>query len=259
MMLCLFSPQSRSEPDIRSPGPELATFPENVNTLPAGNGYIEISAGYVGSSATEDGKVNTPFLLEYGLTDDIELRIYDNGFTWSDTNKTFRGFEPPTFGALIHVMDEQPEYFLPAIAFEPLVTTNLLGNSNTQGGIQPILQFTFVNTLPSDIEFNYTLGTFRNRNNLNQENWQFQFQWALQREFFWDDLALFIHGAYNTLTITPPENSAPSVVLTTGQSVIGGGFILTVSDRLALYGQISGGINTDSTAILSWAGFSFAF
>ena len=42
-----------AEPDITSPGPELPTSPENVNTLLTGNGYLEISLfGYVGNAKT---------------------------------------------------------------------------------------------------------------------------------------------------------------------------------------------------------------
>ena len=249
----LYPFQSAADPTIRAPGPELATFPENVNTLMAGEGYFEVSAfGYTGSSTSASGQYNTPFLLEYGVT-------YDNGFTWNETNKSYRGFEPPTFGALIHLMDEKPEYCLPAIAFEPLMTTDLLGNNNTSGGVQPNLVLTFVNTLPEDIEFNYTLGTFRKRNDLNQNIWEFQFEWALQRSFFMDDFKLFIHGTYNSLNMSPPDLSGPSSTNETGQSVVGGGFILTATERLAFYGQISGGLSAASPSILSWSGFAFAF
>ena len=253
-------PTEAHAPDIRTPGPELATFPENVDTLPSGNAYVEVSAfGYVGGDALESGQFNTPFLLEYGLTDDIELRLYDNGFSWQEGSGHYRGFEPPTFGALIHLLDEDPDHYLPAMAFEPLITTDLLGNDNTRGGIQPVFQFTFVNTLPLDIEFNYTLGVLRSRNIQNQNNWEFQFEWAFQRSFFSEDLDLFVHGTYNTADITLPNSPSPSSIYGTSESVMGGGFIWTALPRLSLYGQISGGLNQYSPSVLSWAGFAVAF
>ena len=248
-----------AEPDITSPGPELPTFPENVNTLPAGNGYIELSAfGYVGSDMESPGMFNTPFLLEYGATDNIELRIYDNGFAWNGTNKSYSGFQPPTFGALIHVMDEQSDIFLPAIAIEPLVATNIFGNSNTRGGVQPIFLFTFVNTLPFEIEFNYTLGTIRAINSLNENYWQFEFQWALQKEVF-ECLQLFIHGSYNSVNLSSQSLPALQNTYATEESVIGAGFIFTANERLAFYGQISGGVNPYTPSIVSWGGFAISF
>ncbi len=248
-----------AEPDIRNPGPELPTFPENVDTIPAGAAYVELSGGYVGHDREDYGRYNTPFLLQYGVTDEIELRVYDNGFTWYEGDQGYRGFEPPTFGALIHIMDEMPEYFLPAMAFEPLVTTNVLGNSDTIGGVQPQLMFTFVNSLPFDIQLNYTFGALRVRNDFGQNNWQFQFEWALQRKLFLEDLQVFIHGNYNSVELPSPTILVPQATFSTGASVIGGGFTYTVNSRVALFGQISGGIDPYAPSILSWAGFAVSF
>lgn len=246
-------------PDIRNPGPELPTYPENVDTLPAGTAYVELSAGYLGRDRGEPGRYNTPFLLHYGVIENVELRLYDNGFTWYESHQGYRGFEPLSFGSLIHIMDEKPAYFLPSIAFEPIVTTNLLGNANTTGGVQPILMLTFQNTLPEDIQFNYTFGALRVRNGLGRDDWQFQFQWALQRQAFFEDLQLFVHGTYNTMTGTSPDAAAAQTTFMVGQSVIGGGFIYTLNERLALFGQASGGLNADTPAMVSWTGFSVAF
>ena len=242
------------------PDPEIPSYPENTDTLPQGMAMIEISPfGYVGGSSEEGEQFNNPFMIQYGLTDNIELRVIDNGFSFTSGYRQYRGFEPPTFGALIHLIDQGDDFFEPSIAFESLFATDLLGNDATRGGFQPTLQFAVEHTLPMEISFNYTLAALRTRNEINQNTWEFQFSWAFQRPMFRDDLDLFIHGTYNTADLTAPYSPTSSPLYSTGESVAGGGFVWKYAPRFSIYGQLSGGLTSTTPSMISWGGFSWAF
>ena len=97
----------------------------------------------------------------------------------------------------------------------------------------------FDQSLPFEIDFSYTVGATRMLDPAGQNVWEASFQWALQRDFFSKDFALFIHGFYNAATLPRvPQPSQP--VIADGhlrQNAVGAGFIWTANPRLAVYGQ----------------------
>ena len=251
----------RSRPDIANPGPDLANFPNSPFTLPQGHAYAEIAPfSYTGPAFNSPAQYNAQFLLRYGLIDNIELRLMGNGPSWVGGANSTWGFSPLIFDTKFLMLEEKPDYFLPAIGFEAYIQTQWLGSAAFNGGIQPSFTFNFDQSLPWDIDFNYSLGTTRFQDGAGRNVWGFSFQWALQRDFFSKDFALFIHGIYNTASIPRvPDSPLPYSAYDNPTQVTVGGFVWTVNNRLAFYGQVSGGATKSTPSINSLAGFAVAF
>ena len=251
----------RAEPDIDNPGPDLANFPNSAFTLPQGRAYIEISPfTFYGSALGSPAQYNAEFLLRYGATDNIELRLFGNGLSWTGQHDAW-GFSPIAFDTKIQLWTEKPEYFLPAAGFETYLQTEWLGNKPFNSGFQPSFMFNFDQSLPWDIDFEYNLGTVRFQDPAGNNEWDFSFQWALQRDLFDKDFAVFIHGYYNATSLPrlPNVNLPYAVYKSPVQNAVGGGFIWTVNKRLAIYGQVSGGTTKFTPSVNSLLGFAVSF
>lgn len=252
----------RSEPDIDNPGADLANFPNSAFTLPQGRAYIEFSPfTYYGTASSSPAQYNSEFLLRYGVTDDIELRLFGNGVSWLGGSKPTWGFSPIAFDTKIQLWTEKPDYFLPAAGFEAYIQTEWLGNQAFNGGTQPSFSFNFDQSLPWGIDLEYNLGVTRFQDSVGQNIWEFSFQWGLQRDLFNDDFAVFIHGFFNAASLprVPNLQLAYNAYQSPSQIAVGGGFLWSVSKRLALYGQVSGGATAYTPCIISYAGLAFAF
>jgi len=253
----------RSEPDIANPGPDLANFPNSAFTLPQGRAYVELSPfTYYGTASTSPAQYNAEFLLRYGVTDDIELRLFGNGVSWIGGSNPTWGFSPLAFDTKIQMWTEKQDYFLPAAGFEAYIQTEWLGNAEFNGGTQPSFTFNFDQSLPFDIDLEYNLGVTRVQDANGKNDWEFSFQWGLQRDLFNKDFAVFIHGFYNAMTL--PRVPNPQVTFGTKgnkftQNAVGAGFIWTVNRRLAVYGQTSGGTTQFTPSLISMLGFAVSF
>jgi hypothetical protein len=256
----------RSSPDVSNPGPDLANFPNSAFTLPQGRAYIELApASYAGPSKGAPAQFSSQFLLRYGLTDDVELRVFGNGETWTGGATAGWNFSPLVFDTKIQLWTEKEEYFLPAMAFEGYIQTEWLGSTNTNEGTQPSLMLNFDQSLPFDIDFEYNLGTVRT-NYLGENEWKFSFQWAFQRDLFNKDFAVFIHGYYNAASLprvpnqsTPTSNAGLLGASNISQNVVGAGAIWTINSRLAIFTQTSAGTNSYSPSIITFGGLTVAF
>lgn len=252
----------RSQPDIANPGPDLANFPNSAFTLPAGRAYIELSPfTYYGTAAGQSVQYNAEYLLRYGLTDDIELRLFGNGVSWQGGAKPSWGFAPIAFDTKIQLWLEKQEYYLPAAGLEVYLLTQWLGSAPFNAGTQPSVTFNFDQSLPFEIDFEYNLGATRLQASDGQNVWEFSFQWALQRDLFDKDFAVFVHGFYNAMSL--PRLPAVTVPRTyydqVTQDAVGAGFIWTVNRRLAIYGQVSGGTTKFTPSTISMLGFAASF
>ena len=70
--------------DIRDPDPDTANFPNGAYTLPKGRLYIENSPlGLYGASrnGNQPRTYQWEYLIRYGLTDNLEFRLFSNGLT----------------------------------------------------------------------------------------------------------------------------------------------------------------------------------
>lgn len=253
----------RKQPNISNPGPDLANFPNSAFTLPQGRVYVEFQPfSYTGSFKNQPGQFNTDFLIRYGATDDIELRLFGNGMTFTGGQYNTWNFSPLAFDIKIQGWLENEEYYLPAMGFEAYLQTEWLGNSVTNNGTQPGFSFNFDQSLPWDIDLEYNFGVVRTLSSERQNIWEFAFQWALQRDFFSDDLALFIHGYFNAANLPRLSNISHATlngVSAMEDCAVGAGFLWTVNDRVALWAQTSGGLNSYTAPIISYAGLAVAF
>lgn len=255
--------QWRSQPDIGNPGPDLANFPNSAFTLPQGRAYIELSPfTYYGTADNSPAQYNAEFLLRYGVTDDIELRLFGNGVSWMGGSNATWGFSPIAFDTKIQLWTEKPDYYLPAAGFEAYLQTSWLGTAAFDGGTQPSFTFNFDQSLPFGIDLEYNLGTTRVQDAAGKNDWEFSFQWALQRDLFSKDFAVFIHGFYNAMTLPRLPNSQSVFGTNSGQmkqNAVGAGFIWTFNRRFALYGQTSAGTTRFTPSLLSLMGFAVSF
>jgi hypothetical protein len=262
----------REHPDIANPGPDLANWPNSAFTLPQGRAYVEFepfsyTAGF-NDGAPQPAQYAMDFLLRYGLTDDIELRIFGNGPTRTLGANQAWNFSPLAFDTKVHIFNEHQNWFLPALGVEAYIQTQWLGNQTTNSGTQPSINFNFDQSLPWEVDFEYNLGAVRTQQSINGERtnvWDFSFQWSVQRDFFDSDVALFLHGYLNapSLPRIPNSMSASALIATDTsnyeQNVVGGGFLWTVNSRLAMWGQTSFGTNRASPSLLSNIGLALAF
>jgi hypothetical protein len=252
----------RAEPDIGNPGPDLANFPNSAFTLPRGRAYIELSPfTFYGSGFASPAQYNAEFLLRYGLTDDIELRLFGNGLSWMGGSRPAWGFSPIAFDTKIQLWTEKPDWFVPAAGFEAYVQTEWLGNKAFNGGTQPSFTFNFDQSLPWEIDFEYNVGTTRFQDAAGKNIWEFSFQWAFQRDLFDKDFAVFVHGFYNAASLPriPNINLPYDAYHSPSQNAVGAGFIWTANKRLAAYGQVSGGTTKFTPSIISLLGFALSF
>lgn len=260
--------QWRANPDISNPGADLANFPNSAFTLPQGRAYIETSpVTWYGGAPLTAPQYNAEFLLRYGFTDDIELRLFGNGPSWTGGRFGNAGFSPIAFDTKIHLIDEREDLFLPAAGFEAYIQTELLASSGYSQGTNGGLSMNFDQSLPLDIDLEYNFGANQVRKFNGDAYWQFNFQWALQKDVLDKDVALFIHGFYNAtslprlpgtlvvslgdpqlLNIKPPQIAA-----------VGGGALWTINSRLVLWGQASGGVTHYSPSVITNFGLAIAF
>lgn len=254
--------QWRSRPDIANPGPDLANFPNSAFTLPGGRAYVEISPfTFYGAARGQPSQFNAEYLLRYGLTDDIELRLFGNGVSWSGGAAGGWGFSPIAFDTKIQLWTEKTDYFLPAAGFEAYLLTQWLGTAPFNGGTQPSFTFNFDQSLPFEVDFEYNLGATRVQASDGQDVWEFSFQWAVQRDLFDEDFAVFAHGFYNAMSLP----RLPNVTIPRGfydkvaQNAVGAGFIWTANQRLAVYGQVSAGTTKFTPSMISMLGFAVSF
>lgn len=252
----------RSEPDIANPGPDLANFPNSAFTLPTGRAYIEMSPfTYYGAAAGQPVQYNAEYLLRYGLTDDIELRLFGNGPSWVGGAKDTAGFAPIAFDTKVQLWTEKADYYIPAAGFEAYLLTQWFGTAPFNGGTQPSFTFNFDQSLPFEIDFEYNLGATRVQASDGVNVWEFSFQWALQRDLFDEDFAVFIHGFYNAMSLPRlPNVTVPrSFYDDVKQNAVGAGFIWTANRRFALYGQVSAGTTQFTPSTISMLGFAVSF
>jgi hypothetical protein len=252
----------RDQPDIANPGPDLANFPNSAFTLPSGRAYVEFSpfTSY-GSAKGQPTQYNAEYLLRYGLTDDIELRLFGNGVSWIGGGESSGGFAPVAFDTKIQLWTEKPDYFLPAAGFEAYLQTQWLGSAPFNSGTQPSAMLNFDQSLPFGIDFEYNLGAVRVETADGENVWEMSFQWALQRDLFDQDFAAFVHGFHNAMSLPRlPNASGPARYFRdTTQNAVGAGFVWTANRRLAVYGQVSGGTTAYTPSTISMLGFAVSF
>jgi hypothetical protein len=248
----------RSDYDVTLPGPDTANFPNSPFTLPKGRAYIETSpVSFFGKARSTAAQYNWEFLLRYGLTDDLEFRIFSSGFSSTIGKPHTTGFSPLAFDFKYHLWDENLEKRIPAAGAEIFILTPF-GSPYFNGGTQPSIALLLDHTLPFDILLEHNFGLTGLEDTFGGAVYEFSYQWALQRQVF-KDLAVFTHGFLNSAALPRLpifqrhiQTSPPS------QVVVGGGFEWNLSKRLAIFGSYNAGLAADAPRVIALLGFSVA-
>ena len=195
------------------------------------------------------------------------MRIFGNGATWKGGKHDSDGFSPIAFDTKIHLMDENTELGLPALGFEAYVQTDLLGTRGFDQGTTGGFTFNFDQSLPWGIDAEYNFGSSEILEKNGEQIWQFNYQWALQKDILDGDAAVFVHGFYNDMTLprlprqryTPDFDphrlrGSPHEI-----AAVGGGALWTLTTRWVIWGQASGGLTHYSPSVITDIGFAIAF
>jgi hypothetical protein len=255
----------RMKVDIRDPDPDTANFPNGAYTLPKGRLYLENSpVGFFASArnGSQAALYQWEFLFRYGLTDNLELRIFSNGLSVKSAQgkePATTGFSPLAFDFKANFWEENTRYHIPAMGIEVYIQTTF-GSPAFNAGTQPSMNLLFDQSLPLGIGFEYNFGITGVQNSLQEIVYQFSYQWSFQRQVF-KDFDVFFHGFYNAASLprflqfkqSAAQTSIPNV------TVMGLGAIRTVNDRLAIYGSYNFGITSSSPKTIALLGFAVAF
>jgi hypothetical protein len=237
---------ARAEPEasIRNPGPDMANFPNSAFTLPKNRAYAEIGGTY-NSKKSDPEQYTLGYILRYGLTDDLELRLISDGLTITNTEeKKLTGISPQTFDIKYHLIDAPEDSLLPAVGIEALVQSTW-SSPVYKGGTQGGFSVNFDHALPYDLALEYNVGFNGQQLESGDSQYQLALSWALQKNLT-NDFAVFANGFTNTgagLTSTS----------------IGAGAQWIVNNSLALFVNTSSGLTVTTPSLFSLAGFAVAF
>jgi hypothetical protein len=257
-------------PDITKPGPDLGDFPNSAFTLPKGRAQVEFSpVTLLNADRQAPAAYITQFLLRYGLTDNVEFRLFGNGVThiWGPNPTT--GFSPLNLDLKVHLWNDRKEWLIPAMSLEVFLLTTW-GSSQFDGGWQPALNLNFDLPIAKKLNLEWTLGYHGTQEAINVHTLdrfvprfnflipgvhrvidlnfnQFSAQWALEYEVN-DTFQVFFHGFHNG-----------SVLLNLGAGeMVGIGAFWKLSPRLLAFGSINTGLTPDLPSCAGQIGFALA-
>ncbi len=150
------------------------------------------------------------YLLRYGLTDNLEFRIFSNGLTAQarqGKQAATTGYSPLAFDFKANFWEENTKYHIPAMGIEIYLQTTF-GSPAFNGGTQPSMNLLFDQSLPLGIGFEYNFGITGVQNGLGQIKYQFSYQWSFQRQVV-KDFDVFVHGFYNAASCPACSSSDP--------------------------------------------------
>ncbi|MFN0051643.1 MAG: transporter [Planctomycetales bacterium] len=262
-------PSQRPWPDVKEPGPDLGDFPNSAFTLPKGRCYVEL-APFTLAAADEESPASytTPFLLRYGVTDDVEFRIFASGLTYVSGGQPSFGISPLALDFKVHLWDDQREWLLPAASLEVYVQTDW-GSPQFTAGWEPSLNLNFDLPLNDKTNFEWTIGYTGVQDAVNvvtkrrfiprhrfvdletqQSNLSvnvFSFQWALERDLT-EDFQVFLHGYFNGGVLYQQGSGR----------AVGGGAFWRVSPRWMWFGSLNFGLTDTQPPVFGQMGFVMA-
>lgn len=257
-------------PDIAEPGPDMGDFPNSAFTLPKGRAYIEFSpVTLVNSDRQSPAAYIAPFLLRYGLTDNVEFRLLGNGATRVGGSSPSSGFSPLNFDLKIHLWDDRKEWLVPAMSLEVVLLTPW-GSSQFAAGWEPSINLNFDLPITKKTNLEWTLGYSGVQQAINintreifiprfhflvpgihrefNANFnQFSAQWAVEHEIT-DRFEVFVHGFHN---------GAIHLQLGAGD-MVGVGAFYKFSPRLMGFGSINTGLTPNLPSCAGQIGFALA-
>ena len=245
---------------IREPGPDSSDFPNSPYTLPAGRFYVELTPfTWTGQNSDSAAAYNFQALYRYGVTDYWEFRLYTQGLQvtmGNDEAQQSVGFNPVTFSMKIHLQEEVKEWFIPALGLEANIQTNF-GSKELSNGTHPGLSLLVNHSFGEKWNLNWSVGIVGGWDGAdNFVTYTSSYQMSLSREIT-DNLSFFVHGYVNDAAlpqyVTPVSGGNPNAM------VMGGGFLWSPLERIALWGQAGAGLNSAAPDSLFYLGTAFAF
>lgn len=253
----------RRQFSIRFPGADTSNFPNSAYTLPKGRAYVENSPLMLtGPSSGLPLSYNWEFLLRYGLTDNLELRLFSNGPTVITGEHGTTGFAPLAFDMKVHLWGENLRYFLPAAGLEVYLQTPF-GSPELSAGTQPSITLLFDKELPRDWSVGLNVGVTGNQTPLVVDESRSEeifyvvaTQWAVQKRLT-PDLALFYQGYVNSSNLPrignlQREEDDFSIVQGLGATYI-------LNDRVSAFGSYNLGAGRGAPDYYVQLGFAVAF
>jgi hypothetical protein len=255
---------------VSDPGPDLGDFPNSAYTLPKGRCYLETAPlTLFGPDEQAPSSYTFPYLLRYGVTDDVEFRLFGSGVTHVFGEHSTTGFSPLNIDLKVHLWDDRKEWLLPASSLEVYLESTW-GSPQFTDGWQPSLNMNFDLPLTENTNLEWTVGysgvqdavnvvTGRrfiprhgflkpgiHRENLNI--YLLSVQWALEWEVD-ERVQLFHHGFYN----------GGLLIEQGGGIVVGGGLFWKFSPALLAFASLNAGLTRDLPPVLGQLGFVLAY
>jgi hypothetical protein len=256
-------------PNIDEPGPDLGDFPNSAYTLPRGRSYLEIAPfSLEGPDSQAPSSYSTPFLLRYGVTDDVEFRIFGSGYTHVYGSSPVDGFSPIAFDLKVHCWDDRRDWCIPAMSLEVYIQSTF-GTKAFSGGWQPSVNLNFDLPVTEKTNIEWTIGYSgvqdavnvvtgeriipRHRSEIDdvqRENLNVNMltvQWALEQEIT-DKLEVFYHGYYNGAILFQQGAG----------TMMGFGLFYKFSPRLMGFGSMNFGLTENLPPLFGQVGFAIA-
>ena len=259
-----------SEPDISDPGPDFGDFPNSAATLKRGRSYIEQAPfTLLTKDHNSPAAYAWPFLLRYGVTDNVEFRLISSGLVSVLDPRGTTGLAPLILDMKIHLWDDRMERLQPAASLEVTLQTTW-GSPAFAGGTQPglnlNLDFPFTEKTNLEMTFGYTgaqdavkvatgerffprfhfILPVVHRANLNVN--QFSYQWAVEQQVT-ERFQLFTHGFFNG-----------PIYLQTGSGVlVGAGYFYQISQRWMIFNSYNAGCNKTVPPFSTQFGMAVAY
>ena len=264
------SKPKREWPNISEPGPDMGDFPNSSFTLPKGRAYFEFSpATLFNADRQNPAGYSSPFLFRYGLTDDVEFRVFGSGIASLGGSQPTTGFTPVNLDMKVHLWDDRREWLIPASSLEVYILTTW-GSSQFDSRWEPAVNLNFDLPLTKKLNLEWTVGYHGvqqaiNLNTgeifvpkfgfvipgihrtLNLNSNQFALQWAFEYQIN-EKFQVFFHGFHN---------GAMLYNFGSGEMVGIGGF-WKFNSRWMAFGSINSGLTPDLPSVASQIGFAVA-
>jgi subtilase-type serine protease len=250
---------------------DLSDFPNAGDVLQQGNMVVEWApASFTGSSDLNPSMYSSNVLVRYGLLDRLEVGIYTEGVSIDWTKARHVGFSPLFFDTKIDLLEPDDVPGIESLAIQTLLQTNLLGTTEFDGGLEPIITLNADHVLPGDLHFEYNIGSMRYMNTCDPRrmDWNVTFTWSVKKKIT-EKLNIFIDGFYGSSAIPKVPGMVPVTMgqcagvpskLTYygrvfGENVVGTGLEWEWTSSIGTYVNIAAGTNNSSPSIMSYMGF----
>ena len=209
--------------------------------------YFETTPSVAGKGSYNPRTYSTPTLIRYGLTDDVELRLFTDSLTvQSSPNRA--GFSPVVFDMKVHFWDENEDSFLPAVGMEILLQSTF-GSSFLHTGVQPSVNLLFSKDLVWDTVLEASVGLQSGEIGFAKgDSYEMIVQGDLTTKVT-ERISLFVQTAYNGSVDPEFANNI----------LVGGGGLFNLTETITIYGSYNVSVVKNLPPYFTQLGIAFAF